>query len=189
MVQIDISGVPVGKRSDPRFTNLLAQMQAAVNDPAWQAAFGIHEIGHKIYLEKMGVTGFDFIGPRVEYDAAKDEFAGYTAAVKAQNIPLLVANGFDFNKWLNQLARSKAAGGVFSRRLTEAPDHGDAEDRSEFSRGCDMLREKMPGLQIDEDAIWKEAQEEILKDLRSPAYRRQCWDEANKIKAQLFGSE
>lgn len=188
MVQIDISAVPVEKRDDHRFTRLLQQMQAAVNAPAWQATFCIHEIGHKIYLEKMGVTGFDFIGPRIVYDATEDEFAGYTAAVKAQNIPMLVANGFDFNNWLNQLAQSKAAGGVFSRRFTGAPDHGDAEDRAEFSRGCDMLREKMSGLQIDEDAIWKQAQEEIMKDLRSPTYRRQCWDEASKIKAQLFGS-
>jgi hypothetical protein len=45
-VKIDISGVPVEKQNDPRFTNLLAQMQAAVDNTSWQAAFSIHEAGH-----------------------------------------------------------------------------------------------------------------------------------------------
>jgi len=162
-------------------------MQSAVNNPKWQAAFSIHEAGHKIYLSKLGITEFKYIPPNITYDVAKDEFNGYPAAVKAEPVPVS-AEGFSVDKWLLQLAQSKAAGGVFSRRLTAAPDHGDAEDRTEFTRACDLLREKLPGLQIDENAIWEQAQETIMKELRSPAFCRECWKEANEIKQKLFGS-
>ncbi len=45
----------------------------------------------------------------------------------------------------------------------------------------------MPSKNIDEKAIWKQAQDTILKDLRSPAFRKECWKEANAISQQLFG--
>jgi hypothetical protein len=48
------------------------------------------------------------------------------------------------------------------------------------------LKEKMPGIQIDEDAAWQQAKDEILKDLRSPVFQRQRWEEAHEIKAKLF---
>jgi hypothetical protein len=166
-------------------------MQSAVDNPRWQAAFSIHEAGHKFYIEKMGVTAFKYIGPRIIYDATADDFTGYPAAVQAVNPPSpITAEGFDLKKVLVDLAKTKAAGGIFARQLTGAPDHGDQEDRAEFTRGCDMLRdklkEKMPGIKIDEEAAWQLATDEILKDLRSPAFRRQRWEEANEIKAKLF---
>jgi hypothetical protein len=190
-VKIDISDVPVDMRDDPRFTSLLAEMQAAVDDPKWQAAFSIHEAGHKFYIERMGVTNFKYIGPRIIYDTTAADFIGYPAAVQAVDSPSpITAEGFDLSKVLVNLAKTKAAGGVFSRCLTGAPDHGDEEDRAEFARACEMLRdklkEKMPGIQIDEDAAWQQAKDEILKDLRSPAFRRERWNEAHEIKASLF---
>lgn len=102
----------------------------------------------------------------------------------------ITAEGSDLSKVLVNLAKTKAAGRVFSRHLTGAPDHGDEEDRVEFARACEMLleklKEKMSGIQIDEDAAWQQAKDEILKDLRSPAFRRQRWEEAHEIKAKLF---
>jgi hypothetical protein len=190
-VKIDISGVPADKQNDSKLTSLLAQMQAAVDNPSWQAAFSIHEAGHKFYIERMGVTAFKYIGPRIIYDATAADFIGYPAAVQAVDPPSpITAEGFDLGKVLVNLAKTKAAGGVFSRHLTGAPDQGDEEDRAEFARACEMLRdklkEKMPGIQIDENAAWQQAKDEILKDLRSPAFRRQRWEEAHEIKAKLF---
>jgi hypothetical protein len=185
-VEIDISKVPAEKRNDPKFLELLAQMQAALANPKWQAAFCIHEAGHKIYLSRFGITQFTFIGPYIVYDAARDDFDGYPLAVKAEPVPL-TAEGFDFEGWLVRVAQAKAAGGVFARRLTNAPDQGDAEDKDEFKRACALLREKMPKLQIDEEGIWKHAQEEISKELRSPEFRRNAWTQANEIKIQIFG--
>ena len=143
-IEIDISGVPVEKRTHPDFLKLSRQMQAALDNPKWPAAFTIHEAGHRIYLSRLGITDFRFIGPRIIYDEQKNDFDGYPVAVKEEPVPLS-AEGFDFNKWLVQLAQAKAAGGVFSRRLTAAPDHGDAEDREEFSRACDLLRGQVTG--------------------------------------------
>ncbi len=186
-VEIDISKVAVEKRDDPRFLELSRQMQAALNNPKWQAAFCIHEAGHKIYLSRLGITEFTFIGPHIVYNSERDDFDGSPAAVKAEPVPL-TAEGFNFEAWLLGVAHAKAAGGVFARRLTNAPDQGDVEDKEEFKRACSLLKEKMPKLQIDEEAIWKQAQESIERELRSPEFRRNCWKEAHEIKQKTFGS-
>ena len=53
----------------------------------------------------------------------------------------------------------------------------------------DKLKEKMSGIQIDENASWQQAKDETLKDSRSPAFRRQRWEEAHEIKAKLFAAD
>jgi hypothetical protein len=161
-------------------------MQAAMNNPKWQAAFCIHEAGHKIYLSRFGITEFNFVGPYIVYDEKRDDFDGFPAAVKAEPVPL-AAEGFNFEAWLSGVAQANAAGGVFSRKLTAAPDHGDTEDKDKFRFACALLRGKMPNLQIDREKIWKQAQEVVEKELRSPEFRRNCWKEANEIKQKIFG--
>jgi hypothetical protein len=185
-VEIDISDVPHEKRDDLKFVELLRQMQAAVNNRKWQTAFSVHEAGHKVYLSRLGITEFAFIGPKITYDKHRDDFDGYPAAVKAEPVPLR-AEGFDIDNWLLQLAQSKAAGSVFSRSLTAVPDSGDTEDRHEFSYACNLVREKLPEHPIDEERIWNEAQEAVKRDLRSPSFRRKCWQEANEVRQKLFG--
>jgi hypothetical protein len=186
-IEIDISQVPADKQQRPDFIELRGQMQAALSNSKWIGAFCIHEAGHKIYLSRLGVTEFKYIGPRIIYNGQQGTLDGYPVAVKAEPKPL-TADGFDFKDWLSKIAQAKAAGGVFSRTLTAAPDNGDSEDKDSFKSACDMLRAKMPSLEIDEEALWKEAQEIVAKELRSPKFRQECWKEANEIRQKLFGA-
>jgi hypothetical protein len=185
---IDISSVPVDKRQRPDFVNLYSQIQAAINNPAWVIAFCVHEAGHKIYISRFGVTGFQFLGPRITYDPRQDTFDGFPAAVTTTTPPKpLTAVGFNFDQWLAGIAQTKAAGGVFARVLTPAPDGGDEDDKEEFLDACISLHTAMPNLYFDEESVWQEAQEAITKELRSPVFRKECWDEANKIRQEIFG--
>jgi hypothetical protein len=194
-VEIDISSVPAEKRNNPQFTGLLARMQAAVDHPLWQAAFAIHETGHKFYLERMGITKFKFSPPRITYDPVKDNFDGYPASVQALDQPTPLTNpNFDRARFIVDLAKTKAAGSVFARELTGVPDQGVEEDRSSFAQGYSMLQSRfkqhnLPDLPISEQEAWNQADEEIRKDLRSPAFRRQRWAEAHEIKTKLFGEK
>ncbi len=130
-IEINTSGVPAEKQSDPRFLTLRAQLQAALNNPKWRAAFCIHEAGHKIYMSRIGITKFEFFGPRIIYDESRNDFDGFPASVKAEPVPI-TGNGFDFDAWLLKLALTQAAGGVFARTLTAAPDDGDEGDWEKF---------------------------------------------------------
>ena len=186
-IDIDISGVPAEKRNRPTFLELQTQMQAAVNNPKWRAAFAAHEAGHKIYLERLGVTKFEFIGPHINYDAERDDFDGSPAAVKAEPVSLSAA-GFNFDEWLLKLAQTKAAGAVFSRVLTEAPNHGEGSDWEEFKQACDSLNEAMPDRNINAEAVWGQAKDAIQRELRKPAFRKECWREAKEIEASVFGA-
>lgn len=194
-IEIDVSQVPVAKRTDPRFLELKSQMQAALDNPKWRAAFAIHEAGHKIYISRFGVTEFEYIKPHIEYHEGRNDFDGFPASVKAGSVPSIPGEGFDFGKWLVQMAQSQAAGGVFARRLTAAPDQGEEQDRQNFKAACDQVRTRLRESNVDEDAIqkidddaiWKQAQTEILKELNSPKFRQECWSEAKKIETELFG--
>lgn len=185
---IDISSVPVDKRQRPDFVNLYSQIQAAINNPNWVTAFCVREAGYKIYISRFGVTGFQFLGPRITYDPQQDTFDGFPAAVTTTTPPKpLTAGGFNFDQWLASIAQTKAAGAIFARVLTSAPDRGDENDKEQFLDACISLHTAMPNLYFDEEAVWQEAQEAITKELRSPDFRRECWDEANKIRQEIFG--
>jgi hypothetical protein len=183
---IDTSQIPQDKLADARFLSLHAQMQAALNHTGYVNSFCIHEAGHIIYFSRAGVADFDFYGPRIVYDAGRDDFDGYPAAVqpKPWNADFL---NMDVQQWLNTVAQAHAAGGVFARLLANVPDVGDDEDRQLFDHMCAVVQRQTPNIEIDREASWREAQDAVMKDLRSPAFRAQAWNKAREIKARLFG--
>jgi hypothetical protein len=185
-VPIDTSQIPQDKLTDGRFQSLHTQIQAALNHMGYINAFCIHEAGHIIYFTKAGVTDFDFYGPRIIYDSQRDDFDGYPAAIqpKPWNADFL---NMDIQKWLNTVAQAHAAGGVFARQLSNAPDGGDEEDRQRFDNMCAIFQRQVPDVTIDLEDSWKEAQDAVMRDLRSPAFRNEAWNKAREIKAKLFG--
>jgi hypothetical protein len=185
-IQIDVSQVPQDKLNDPDFLNLRAQIEQVLRIPSWLHAFSIHETGHWIYLQRVGLTDFRFYGPRITYDPTTNQFDGYPAAVQPQ-IGSVDPSPTDLGKWLFDVMKGFAAGGVFSRELTAAPDSGDEEDRQNFQAMYDLILEKAPELPFDRDALWTEAQEAVKQELRSPAFRKEAWDKAAELREKIFG--
>ncbi|MGB9010627.1 MAG: hypothetical protein WCC18_18595 [Candidatus Acidiferrales bacterium] len=185
-IPIDISEVPQSKRNDPDFINLHAQIGQVLRMPKWLHAFSIHETGHWIYLQRVGVTNFRFNGPTIIYDPNTNQFVGYPASVQ----PLIGSvnpDNFDFAKWIFDVMKGFAAGGVFSRELTAAPDSGDEEDRQNFEAILNSICDKVPGIALDRDALWKDAQDAVKQELRSPAFRKEAWEKAAELREKIFG--
>jgi len=183
MILIDTSGVPPEKLTDPRLLGLKGQMQQALQNRKWVDAFCIHEAGHMIYLEKMGVMEFVFTGPRIEYDAIRDDYDGYMASVQAQTIPVLPDDA-DPLEVVDAGARAWAAGGVFTEKLTAAPDNGAQGDRELFNAICDAIEMKH-SLGLDREQSWKQGREDVFNDLRSPAARERAWEKAHEIRSRF----
>jgi len=185
-VPIDTSQVPQDKLTDARFLSLHAEIQGALNHLGYVNAFCIHEAGHMIYFSKAGFAEFDFHGPRIVYDSERDDFDGYPAAIQPKPYNIDFSN-MDIQKWLSTVAQAHAAGGVFARKLANARDGGDEEDRQHFDNMCGVVQRQIPNIEIDREASWRGAQDAVLKDLRSPAFRTEAWNKARKIKERLFG--
>jgi hypothetical protein len=185
-ITIDISEVPPNKLNDPDFINLRTQIELVLADPQWLQAFSVHETGHWIYLQRVGVTDFLFFGPRITYDPTTNQFDGYPASLQPQ-VGNVDPDNFDFVKWIFDLTKGFAAGGVFSRELTAAPDSGDEEDRQNFEAICNVILQQMPGMSLNSDALWVEAQEAVKQELRSPAFRKVAWKKAAELREKIFG--
>lgn len=184
MISIDTSKVPVDKQTHPDFLSLKAEMEQALTQQKWISAFCIHEAGHMIYLTQIGVIQYTYLGPRIEYNEQQDTFDGFMAAVQPQTGAIFEnANPSEF---LITAAKAYAAGGTFAKRLTGAPDQGDQEDRENLNSICGLIEQKYPGIAIDRDSSWKQAQEDVLRDLRSPAFRAKAWEKAREIQKNIF---
>jgi hypothetical protein len=189
-VKIDTSQVPPEKLDHSDFLKLHAQIAQALANQKWRFAFSVHETGHLIYLTRAGFKDFLYLGPRIVYDAEKDEFNGFPAAVQPQ-FGKIDAPDFELDKWILDVANGYAAAGVFAHELTAAPDVGDEQDRQNFEAFCDLVlqhaTQHATNLSIDRIATWKQAEDAVRKDLRSPAFRKEVWQKAAEVRERLFG--
>jgi hypothetical protein len=185
MVTIDASGVPTDKLSHPDFLALKAEMEAALSRPAWVNAFCVHEAGHMIYFEQLGVTKFTFAGPRIIFKPP-NTFDGMMAMVKPDNVPAITGSN-QFQNNLNIAARAYVAGRVFTYKLTDAPDAGEEEDRRNFTALCKAVEKSfgLPTGMINVGESWENAESEVLIDLRSPEFRAKAWAVARKIRNEF----
>jgi hypothetical protein len=183
MIHIDVSRVPDDKQTHPDFLRLKTQMETALSQQKWINAFCIHEAGHMIYLMQIGVTEYAHLGPRIEYNKQQDTFDGFMASVQPQSKPNM--ENIDPAALLTTAAKAYAAGGVFAKQLTGSPDQGDQQDRENLDNLCSALEQKYH-ISLDRDGSWKQAQEDVLKDLRSPTFRAEAWKKARELQ-NIFG--
>lgn len=183
MIKIDVSKVPTDKQSRTDFLSLKAQMEETLTQQRWINAFCIHEAGHLIYFAQLGMTEYAYLGPRIEYNGQQDSFDGFMASVQPQSKPNM--DNINPAEFIATVAKAWAAGGVFAKGLTDVPDQGDQGDRDGFNRSCDSLKQRY-SISFDSDSSWEQAQDGVLKDLRSPTFRARAWEKAREIQ-KIFG--
>jgi hypothetical protein len=185
--QIDISEVPQDKRNDPRFIQRYATLQNLMSNLGWVKAFCIHEAAHAFYHLRAGALKVIFIGPRLSYDSQKDDFTIYPASVKREGgLDQQYLARVTIGEWRNAFARACAAGGVAARKLTGiSGDVGDEEDYQRLCEFCDAIEVKDPTTAVDHQALWRQAQNDVEKDLQTPSFRSELWKQAKEFERQL----
>jgi hypothetical protein len=166
--RIDVSEIPNERKSDPRFIALSAGMTAGLADARMRRAVSVHEAAHLIYFTKAGRTGHSVAGPRIVYDATKDEFSGYGASVQfTGNDDALLAK-WNVSEWVSRYACGCAAGGIAARKLTGVSDGGDEDDRDNLKTFCAAIVNRDPDIQLDVDRLWFGAQQHVSQELENP---------------------
>jgi len=187
MISIDMSQIPPEKLDHTNLRSLKNQMQSALSQKLWITAFCVHEAGHMIYLRQLGVTEFEFNGPRIAYNKENDTFDGYMASVRPKTAAS--PNGRDIQEFLRTAAKAHVAGRTFTKTLTNAPDAGEQQDRQNFDALCSQIEKSLPtGATIDRQKSWEQAETEVSTDLRSPQFRTLAWEAAREIERKVFGS-
>ena len=175
---MDRSRIPSDRLNDPRLAKEEAIIQFAMNDEKYRRKACIHEAAHAIYMERAGLVP-TLHGPVDFYDAPIDTFYCGDAGVDAN------ASGGSVDVEILAMARWYAAGGVAVSVLIgddwEPTDPGDEQDFEDF--GVQFVRLGGDPGEIVE--CWDQARCDVEKDLRSPAFKRQVWDRARELDAQL----
>jgi hypothetical protein len=187
---IEYAQVPKHKWRDLEFLSILAfrirDVQQELSAPTAVQLLCVHEAGHVIYWEKLGLT-VRHDGPTLSYVADFDRWTFYIATIPSPSPTTLKANYQN----LSAIAKSAVAGGEFVRSLLSSEDDaGDRDDRYRFGRVCGILRENAQKhhkyLCFNEDKIWAQAQIAVLKDLKDAEFQSQARERAQRISRELF---
>lgn len=182
IVQIDISQVPEEKRNDPRFWARLAAMQQDLLEPKKIHAVCVHEAAHAVFRILAGTKQLpSATGPRISYDAAKDEFNGTMASIKFEDRNV---GDIPADKWFDYITKSYAAGGVAARVLANSVETGDDDDdRENFNRAFALMK---PYMTRSAEEQWIATQHAVENDLRQTRIQKWILDYAEDLKTELF---
>jgi hypothetical protein len=189
IIRIEYSRVPRDKWDDLEFLSTLAlrikQIQQRLSVPTAIELVSIHEAGHAIYWEKLGLTPQP-VGPTISYNADFDTWGFYVATIPSPSPTTLKANYHN----LLAIAKSWTAGGAFVRYLLKEDDAGDKDDRYRFHRVCGILRETAQKqnkiLCFNEQKIWDNAGTAVLNDLEDIKLQKEARERAKRITHEWF---
>ena len=160
----------------------LKQQEAFLNDTKQFTARDrlltcLHEAGHVLAARANSATGIEIKGPQVYYDNFEKSLALAPATVYWDPLPPTTS--------VNGGIRIYIQGFVFRERLTDSRDEESAID-NDTACAREWYNESI-GLGEESFILaFETAKEEIIRDLRSPAFRRAAWDEARRIQREIF---
>ena len=137
----------------------------------------LHEAGHVLAARANNATGIEIKGPQIYYDVFTKCLALAPATVYWDPLPPTTS--------VNSGIRIYIQGVVFRERLTDSLDEESAID-NDTACAREWYDENV-GLGEESFLLAVETtKEEIIRDLRSPAFRRTAWDEARRIAAEIL---
>jgi hypothetical protein len=179
--------VTVGQRQDPRFQRAHRDATNFFNSPAhftakFRAALCCHEAGHITYARLAGATDVTFHGPQMTW------CYGCTGCNGNEPSIFRSAVGWTLPPDCDPILALKAnlGGIVFRERLTDMPN-----DEAAVESDMEGARKWWYEYVGDENTFVlsvEAAREEIIKDLRSPGFRRSAWDTSREFEQAIFPS-
>jgi hypothetical protein len=158
-------------------TEDVALMREYLKDPRHRLWTALHEAGHEEYARRAGAIDIKYRGPG-EYPGRPGEF-GFAGIV-----PVFPESGVHMD--LRTMARWYCAGAIMQKVL--APDSWDDDvDLTDYSIFAEESV-KLSGGQAAKSDIsetWKAAQQDVERDLRNPAFRREMWDLAREVESKI----
>lgn len=160
-IVINTDGISDEQKKTEKFNRAYREMLAQLTQPGFAHVLCCHEAGHLFYLTMAGMKEYDPLPARLEYDPKIDDYGGTLASVAPRDVP----HEGNLGEWIWTMARAYAAGGVLSKKLMPSlQDFGDLDDKEQFLKLCQSIKEEVPDFDIDPEALWKQAQDAVLQD-------------------------
>jgi hypothetical protein len=177
-IEIDDS-VTMEQREDPRFKRLMQYSEEEFNasdSDLFKLLIGLHEAGHGYFALKSGATKIRYFGPTMVWNSRYDR-----PAIHRSSVEWTPAAG---RSTVHQI-KPQIAGFICRRELSGFPN-----DEVAIKTDVELCREwfdEHVGTGEDAfNAVLKDAECEILIDLRSPKTRHEIWAEARRVVAEIF---
>jgi hypothetical protein len=147
-------------------------------DPQRRLCVALHEAGHVLYARRAGAIDVKYYGP-LEYPGKPGDIG--EAGVK----PVFPDSGVRIE--LIEIARWFWAGSVVKRILAPSfwEDGEDGNDWEVFVGYANKLLAALCPTNEQLRQYWVQAQQDVEKDLRSPAFRREMWALAREVEKKI----
>lgn len=179
------------QRSNPRFIQLLGEAQTFFNcscldcfSPKVRDLICLHEGGHSFFAKKAGATDVVFNGPTMKWDYRPER--GYDCpSISRSSVEYVLSTDSVLEYFMPCVA-----GYVCRRELTDSPN-----DELAISSDIDNARRWFDkhvgtGDKDFDDANFElaieDAEDAVVKDLRSPAIGRGVRAEAKRFREEIF---
>jgi hypothetical protein len=184
IVQIDPS-VTQEQFEDPRFQELLREFEESYNAPdsdLFKLLIGLHESGHAYFARKAGATNVRYRPPTLMWDYRPPKY-DCPAISRAATIYVLPADCTLVNRM-----KASIAGYICRRELSGWPNDLTAIE-SDLDSCRNWYANNVGGEEAAFNAAVQDAGRELLIDLRSPKTRREIWEEARRVVAEIFPTD
>lgn len=155
----------------------MADMQKCLKHEPIRLSVALHEAGHVVYALRASATDMKYHGPTEHPD-----FPG-TYGMAGVIIPVF-PTGDGAIVELIAMARWYCAGGVVKSVLSP---HLWTDDE-DFTDHVIYVQEaaKFESVTVEGiHGVWKRAQQDVERDLRSPAFRKQLWELAREVEKKI----
>jgi hypothetical protein len=150
----------------------------AVKDPHIRLSFALHEAAHILYGRRAGAIDVKYHGPM--------EYPGKPGVFGTAGIQLVFPGPPGAKVQLIEIARWHCAGSVVKRVL--APRYWvDDEDCTDYEICWEWVH-KLTGMTFTDEQmqqLWKDAQQDVERDLRSPTFRQELWALARETEQKI----
>jgi hypothetical protein len=170
-IAFDKSAVPKNLWNDPQIFEAEVSCIIQLVDDKCRRAVCLHEAGHAEFAERVGAVYVEFAPPAASYEGGV--IRGRLAAIR----PILPeGKSTIFNR-----TKISVAAEIVERELLEEPTGSVAADHRDILQ----LFDRHEASESQRRALLDTLETEILKDLRSPALKRNLWKRADFFKPIL----
>jgi hypothetical protein len=167
------------QRNDPRFKKLLQDCEGTFNasdSDLFKLLIALHEAGHGYFARKSGATKIRYFGPKMVWNSR-------------YNRPEIHRSS---TEWTPAAGRStvlqikpQIAGFICRRELSGFPND-EVAIKIDVELCRDWFDKHVGTGEGAFNAVLRDAEREILVDLRSPKTRREIWGEARRFDDEIF---
>jgi hypothetical protein len=172
LVEMEARRLAEGQGPMSETEKMLTGMREMSKDPQYRLSIALHEAAHVLYGLRAGFAGATYHGPH----ESPGQPGVFGQAGVALNAPLTKINLRAAARWL--CAGSVVKHALLPRYWDEEVVLSDYEMYVGYAAAAGATQEQT-------SELWEIAKQDVERDLRSPAFRRELWARARDVESKI----